>query len=207
MLRALIVAGAMVAATTSVVKVGLREDRVRIGDREVTGPAFQVQEAQGGTLLASQNAVESLGGLVEIQVEGGLVTIEPGVRLTRVAGGYELSSHGRRPLRLASDGGELVAASPASVVADAGGWRVAGGKRLEGTTLRAALAAAGAEPPAGTPPAAEPPPGGSPPPAGGSGNVQEPDIRRVLSYESFPSHEVTDERRVKNTLSVSPAGD
>lgn len=201
MLKPLIVAGAMVAATTSVVKVGLREDRVRIGDREVTGPVFQVQEAQGGTLLASQNAVESLGGLVEIQVEGGLVTIEPGVRLTRAPGGFELSSHGRRPLRLASGDGSFVVASPASVVADSGGWRVADGKRLEGTSLRAALAAAAAEPPAGTPPAD----GSSPPPAG-NGNAQQPDIRRVLSYDPFPSAEVTDEQTVKSTSSVSPDG-
>lgn len=134
-------AGATLAALAAgVSRVSMTSDEVRIGDRAVTAQVLQLHDTGGSQILASSGVVESLGGEVDIALDGGrTVTLEPGVRLTRADGGWKLSTHGRRTITLLVGGKTILVDSPAQVTAGEDGWTVAG-QPIDGTALRASVA-------------------------------------------------------------------
>ncbi len=201
MLKSLIALGALLGTVTSVAHVGFGDGGVRVGGTTVAETVLQVREVEGGHVLASRDAVESLGGVVEVAVDGGVVAIEPGIRLTRTSSGYELSTHARRPMVFTTPNGSLAVQSPASITASENGWTTGTGEALEGHTLRVALT----QPVDGTRVALAdaPPAGTSTPPAAGTPHMT---IRRVVYIDPRPGAEPTDAHNVKRSGDVSPSG-
>lgn len=210
---AFLTAAALAAVATSVSKVNYEGGSVNIGGKPVTEVALQLRETETGVVLASKDSVEPLGGLVEVTLEGGrIVTIEPGLRIKRVADGYELTTHGRRPIMLRHEAGELQVPSPVTISATESGWNIASENKndeLQGKPLRAALASrvddsrvasrkSGEE-------ATEWAGAGGTPPAG-TRLKRRLDVRRVTFYDPFPSAEPTSEPSVKRAADVSPSG-
>jgi hypothetical protein len=202
MLKSFFATGALLAAVTSVAHVKLGADGAVVGDKTVNQPFLQLREAEGGNVLVSKDSVESLGSLIEVSVDGGVVSIEPGIRLSRTAEGYELSTHARRSMVLMTSKGTLTVPSPALIVASEGGWKIGKAESLDGETLRVALSSTidatrvALADGTGT---------GTPPVTGGGGNSRL-DIRRVVYIDPLPGAEPTDEQTVKRTKDVSPAG-
>jgi hypothetical protein len=212
MLKPLFLAGALLAATTSVVKVAMDSNGVTVGTDSLTTSTLQLKKADGGHCLASMNVIESIGGVVEVTVDGGTVRLDPGVRLTRAPLGYELSSHGRRQIIVAAGASTLLVSSPVTIVPENDGWKVGTDGRLEGGEIRVALLnqvdatrVAAGETGTTTPETA-----GTPPP------TKKLDIRRVLYIDPRPSAEQTEEqslktfrpftKTIKSVDPVSPSG-
>ncbi|MCE9582895.1 MAG: hypothetical protein K8T20_10405 [Planctomycetes bacterium] len=202
MFKVLLATGVLLTAAASVARVGIGPAGVSVGGAAVTSPVLQLREAEGGNVLASHDVVEPLGGVVEVSFDGGrLLTLEPGVRLSRVASGYELSSHGRRPILVHTSAGALEVTSPAAVSAVDGGWTI-GTSRLEGAALHASLSEA-----LDTTRVAEAK-NGSTSDASGLRNTfnRQLRIRRLLSFDPVRASEAANENALKAPSDVSPIG-
>lgn len=144
MLRAFFATGALLAATASVARVDFSPAGVSIGGTAVTEQTLQLRSAGDGTVLASRDKVESLGGLIEVALGGGrMVSLEPGVRLSRAGDVWTISAHAGRPMTLSGAAASMSVASPATVQPVDGGWKLGDGSVLEGPVLKAAPAAPG----------------------------------------------------------------
>lgn len=131
---------ALLAVATTVSTVSFESDGVRVGASVVKESALQLRETEGGAVLASKDSVESLSGGTAVSVgDGRSITVEPGVRLTRVENGWRLSTHGRATLSLKTASGEISVPSPAVVTASETGWTLATGETLAGTGLAASI--------------------------------------------------------------------
>ena len=131
---------ALLALSVQVSSVSFEEKGLRVGGQLVTENTLQLREAQGGTVLASATVVESLGGGVRVDVGGGReITVEPGIRLTRIGDGWRLSAHGGRLVSVSAAQGALELAGPVILKAKEGGWVLASGEKLEGLALRASV--------------------------------------------------------------------
>ncbi len=131
---------ALLAVATTVSTVSFESDGVRVGTSVVKDSTLQLRETEGGAVLASANCVESLTGGTAVSVGGERsITIEPGVRLTRVENGWRLSTHGSATLSLTTASGAVSVPSPAVVTASETGWTLATGETLEGTELAASI--------------------------------------------------------------------
>lgn len=215
MLKILFATSALLAATATVAKVRVGPEDVTVGNTSVGQATLQLHETENGLILASKNVVEPLGGLVEVTVEGGVVTLEPGVRLARMkdekgqeAAGFELTSHGRRQISVTAGDQVVTAFSPLAIVPIEGGWKVGESTEIAAANIRASLVTdIAGERVAAKGEAAPPPPDGK------GGNVLKTtklDIRRVMYEDPLTTSAALDEPHIKRDLGpegdVSPAG-
>jgi hypothetical protein len=214
MLKSMFATGALLAAAASVSHVDFSASGVSVAGRAVTEDTLQLREAGDGSVLASRNKVESLGGLVEVALGNGRVlTMEPGVQLARSGDAWQISSHGRHPLRLASADAAVSVASPVSVTPVDGGWLLADGSRIEGNGLQASLVtaddvvqvAAGEVPPDGpedelllTPRQRRE--------KRKEAKAAKLDTRRIFAEDFQPGAEAADEKALRRVFDVSPSG-
>lgn len=207
MLKTLFATGALLAATAGIAHVEFSASGVAVGGSAVTEETLQLRDAGDGTVLASRNKVESLGGLVEVAVgDGRTVTLEPGARLSRDGETWVLSAHGGRPLELRGSGSPVTVTSPAIVRAVEGGWQVENAPRLEGSALHAApysgsgaVAADSEVPPDGLNEDVELPPEREK-------KKRKLNRRRVFADDPFAGAEAADEQALKRLVDVSPSG-
>ena len=75
-------------------EVRVEADGVRVGSELVTAPALSLKEAGARAILVSKSSVESLSAALAVEAGGLALTLEPGVRLSRTAEGFALSTHG-----------------------------------------------------------------------------------------------------------------
>lgn len=112
---------------------------VRVGDALVQGSLLELKGSATGMLLASGSSIEALTASLDIQLAPERVlTLDPGLRVTRVDGGFLVTAHQPRRIRLSGSGEAIFAASPALVAVTAEGWTV-GDRSFEGSALRARL--------------------------------------------------------------------
>jgi hypothetical protein len=115
--------------------VRFEKDGVRIGDALVQGAVVELQNG----LLASGNSVEALHSAIDIRVaDGRTLTLEPGIRVARAAGGFRIGAHSGRGIRFATPEKSFLAAGPVEVTATAEGWTV-GEAAVSGSSLRVGL--------------------------------------------------------------------
>ena len=135
---------ALLAAAPSAVRAaeeapGIRfeADGVRVGPFLVQGPVLELKSAGDASLLASGSSIEALTACLEVDLAPERpLTLEPGLRVTRVEGGYRFSTHDGRRIRFSAGAGLRVASSPAVVEVTQGAWRIEG-ETLEGMALQA----------------------------------------------------------------------
>lgn len=119
--------------------VRFERDGVRVGDALVRGSSLELKTAAGSALLASGSSVEALAAGLEISLAPDrTLTLDPGLRVTRVEDGYRFASHGGGAIRFEASGAATAAASPVLVSVTAEGWKV-GGKTIAGASLRAGV--------------------------------------------------------------------
>jgi hypothetical protein len=86
----------------------------------------QSAEPAPGNLLISQNSMESLLGASQLSLEGGSLTLEPGVKVTRTDEGYVFATHNGKNISFAAGSTRLSLASPARAQWTPSGWVLAG---------------------------------------------------------------------------------
>lgn len=207
MLRAFFATGALLAATATVSRVDFSASGVSVAGKPVTEQTLQLRSAGDGTVLASRDKVESLGGLIEVALDGGrTVTLEPGVRLARAGDGWLISAHAGRPMTLAGSGEAISVASPATVRPVDGGWKLGDGTIVAGAALKAGPAAPGDPMLVGT----EVPPDGlqdAPRPRSErEKRKRKLGNRRLHVSDPMPTAEAADEEALEDVDDVSPAG-
>lgn len=112
---------------------------IRIGDALVQGTVLELKGSGAAPLLASGSTIEPLSACIDVEVAPErTLTLEPGVRVTRVEGGYRFSTHENRKIRFASSGGTITAACPVVAAVTAEGWML-GDQKLVGPALRAGV--------------------------------------------------------------------
>ena len=119
-------------------KPGVRFDAegIRVGDVLVQGTVLELKDLGHQSLLASGSSLEPLAASVDVEVAADrVVTLEPGVRVSRAEGGVRFSTHGTRKVRFATSEGTLTLESPVLAAATAEGWMV-GDRKLTGAQLR-----------------------------------------------------------------------
>src|SRR5260221_1008866 len=85
----------LLAVTGPSAPVRFEADGVRVGSDLVTGAAVSLKEAGALPLLVSGSVVESLSGeILAVDLGDKQVQLGAGLRLTRTADGYRLSTHG-----------------------------------------------------------------------------------------------------------------
>ncbi len=207
MIRAFFATGALLAATASVARVDFSASGVSVGGSPVTEQTLQLRTAGDGTVLASRDKVESLGGLIQVALDGGrMVTLEPGVRLSRSGDVWTISAHAGRPMTLSGAAASVSVASPATVQPVDGGWKLGDGSMLEGTALKAAPVAPGDPMLIAN---EVPPDGMDDTPAARSArekNKRKLSNRRLHVSDPMPGAEAADEQALKSIDDVSPAG-
>ncbi|MCC6741936.1 MAG: hypothetical protein IT452_23150 [Planctomycetia bacterium] len=207
MFKTLFATGALLAATAGIARVEFPASGVSVGGSAVTEDTLQLRDAGNGTVLASRNKVESLGGLVEVTVgDGRTVTLEPGARLSRDGETWVLSAHGGRPLDLRGNGSPVTVTTPALVRAVEGGWQVENAPRIEGSALHAAPYAGDGAVAAGS----EVPPDDldedTPLRSEREKKKRKLNRRRVFADDPQANAEAADEQALKRLLDVSPSG-
>ena len=191
---------AIAAVATTAAKVKFDAQGLTVGGKTVTESTLQLHDAGTGTVLASSKVVESLGGEIEVGVDGDrVIDIEPGVRVTKVESGYEMSTHGKRQLWLQTDKGGLLMASPVIVAPVEGGWTV-GEEKLDGDSLAVSVSQEIATDPVVV---AD---NGTPPPAPAPVKGRRPRVRRLLNTDPTPGSQASDENATKQISDVSPIG-
>ncbi len=115
--------------------VRFEKDGVRIGDALVQGAVVELQSG----LLASGSSVEALTSALDVRIaDGRSLTLEPGLRVSRVDGVFRVAAHEGRKIRFAASGETFFAAGPVEVSVTAEGWSV-GERVVPGSSLRAGL--------------------------------------------------------------------
>jgi hypothetical protein len=94
-MKLLLLPALLLAATGPTAPVRFEADGVRVGSDFVTGAAVSLKEAGTLPLLVSGSVVESLSGeVLAVDLGEKQVQLGAGLRLTRTAEGYRLSTHG-----------------------------------------------------------------------------------------------------------------
>lgn len=136
-MKLIALASLVLLAPSAVVR--FERDGVRVGDALVRGSVVELKNERGAALLASGSSVEALTSSLEIEITAErTLTLEPGLRVTRVEGGYRFASHRDRAIRFAASGVTVAAASPVLVAVAAEGWLV-GDRALSGAALQAGV--------------------------------------------------------------------
>jgi len=127
------------------VAVRMESDGVRVGSELVTGAAVSLKEA-GVPLLVSGSVVESLSGeTLAVSLGEKQVALGAGLRLTRTADGYALSTHGLS-FTVESAGKTLTADRNASFKVTEKGFDFGALGTLDGASFAAKVAGATAAP-------------------------------------------------------------
>jgi hypothetical protein len=127
------------------VAVRMESDGVRVGSELVTGAAVSLKEA-GVPLLVSGSVVESLSGeTLAVSLGEKQVALGAGLRLTRTAEGYALSTHGLS-FTVESAGKTLTADRSASFKVTEKGFDFGALGILDGASFAAKVAGATAAP-------------------------------------------------------------
>ncbi|HLY10933.1 MAG TPA: hypothetical protein VKW04_16655 [Planctomycetota bacterium] len=94
-MKLLLIPALVLGMVGSPAPVRFEADGVRVGSDLVTGAAVSLKEVGSIPLLVSGSAVESLSGqLLPIDLGEKQMQLGVGLRLTRIADGYRLSTHG-----------------------------------------------------------------------------------------------------------------
>jgi len=94
-MKLLLIPALLLAVTGPSAPVRFEADGVRVGSDLVTGAAVSLKEAGALPLLVSGSVVESLSGdVLAVDLGDKQVQLGAGLRLTRTADGYRLSTHG-----------------------------------------------------------------------------------------------------------------
>ena len=136
-MKFLALAAVMLLAPGAAVRV--ERDGIRVGESLVQGPALELRGDGASAVLASGSSVEALAAGLEVEIAPGrLLTLEPGLRVTRRDGGIRLAAHGSRRIRFAAAGTSLVVEAPVDLATTAEGW-IVGDATIPGAALRASL--------------------------------------------------------------------
>lgn len=119
-------------------------DGVRVGSELVTGAAVSLKESGAAPLLVSGAAVESLSGeSLAVSLGAAQVDLGAGLRLSRTADGFRLSTHGMS-FKVEASGKVLDADREASFKVTEKGFDFGALGVLEGTSFAARVTAAAA---------------------------------------------------------------
>jgi len=117
-------------------------DGVRVGSELVTGAAVSLKESGATPLLVSGGVVESLSGeSLMVSLGAAQVDLGAGLRLSRTADGFRLSTHGMA-FKVEASGKVLDAAHEVSFKVTEKGFDFGALGVLEGTTFAARVTAA-----------------------------------------------------------------
>ena len=112
---------------------------VRVGDALVQGAVLELKSSGAASLLASGSSIESLASALDVEVAPGrAMNLEPGLRIARGEGGFQLTTHGSRAVRFSTGDESFAAGSPVRIAVTAEGWTV-GDRAVSGGALRASL--------------------------------------------------------------------
>lgn len=133
---------AVTAGPTAPVRV--EADGIRVGSELVTGAAMSLKDSGAIPVLVSGSVVESLSGeTLAVSLDGKELSLGAGLRLTRVAEGFVLSSHGAA-FTVEASGRSLAADRSASFKITDKGFDFGALGLLEGTALAVRATAAAA---------------------------------------------------------------
>lgn len=119
--------------------VRFEADGLRVDGALVTGQILELKGAGPSVLLASGSSVEALTSSLEIQMAAErTLVLEPGIRVARVDGGYQFTSHRAGNIRFSSSEGAVSAAGPVLVSATPEGWQI-GDRKVAGARLQAGV--------------------------------------------------------------------
>jgi hypothetical protein len=136
--------------------VQFEADGVRVGSELVTGTAVSLKESGALPLLVSGSVIESLSGeTLAVSLSDKQVELGAGLRLSRTADGYRLSTHGM-PFTLAAGGVTLTSDHAASFKVTDKGFDFGALGMLNGSSFAAKALAAKAPAAALTAPAQDP---------------------------------------------------
>jgi hypothetical protein len=135
----LLAAAALAALLAPKVDIRFESDGLRVGDALVKGSVLELKGAGSSVLLASGASVEALTSRLEIDLAAGrTLVLEPGLRVTRMDGGYRFTAHRSGPLRFATPEESISLAGPVVVSTTAQGWKV-GDRKVAGSRLQAGV--------------------------------------------------------------------
>jgi len=141
-MKLLLIPALLLAVTGPSAPVRFEADGVRVGSDLVTGAAVSLKEAGALPLLVSGSVVESLSGeILAIDLGDKQVQLGAGLRLTRTADGYRLSTHGM-PISLTAGSSTLTTDHAAAFKITEKGFDFGALGTLEGTTFAAKVLAA-----------------------------------------------------------------
>jgi hypothetical protein len=98
--------------------------------------APQSAEPAPTNLLISHNSMESLLSTSQLSIEGGNLTLEPGVKVTRTDDGYVFATHNGKNIDFGAGATHLSLPSPARAQWTPSGWMLAG-RPLDSLSLQA----------------------------------------------------------------------
>ena len=141
-MKLLLIPALLLAVTGPSAPVRFEADGVRVGSDLVTGVAVSLKEAGALPLLVSGSVVESLSGeILAVDLGDKQVQLGAGLRLTRTAEGYRLSTHGM-PISLTAGSSTLTTDHAAAFKITEKGFDFGALGTLEGTTFAAKVLAA-----------------------------------------------------------------
>jgi hypothetical protein len=101
-------------------------------DRRVAASALE------GTPLLTSNSVEALAQATSLSLQdGSFVNLEPGVRFTRRAGTYTLTTHDGNKVEIETGSGTLSLTSPVTALLTDRGWQFNGSSPVKAVSLTA----------------------------------------------------------------------
>ena len=119
--------------------VRFEKDGVRIGAAWIQGPVLGLMSTGTASLLASGTSIEALTTTLDVKLAPERrLTLEPGLRVTRVETGYRFSTHQGRKIHFKTGAACLVSESPAAVAVTVEGWTIAD-QKIAGAELRAGI--------------------------------------------------------------------
>lgn len=143
-MKLLLVPALALALVGSPAPVRFEADGVRVGSDLVTSAAISLKEAGSVPLLVSGSAVESLSGeLLAVDLGDKQMQLGVGLRLTRTADGYRLSTHGM-PFTMVAGGVTLTTDRVASFKVTEKGFDFGALGALEGPSFAAKVMVAAA---------------------------------------------------------------
>jgi len=143
-MKLLLIPALVLAAVGSPAEVRFEADGVRVGSELVTGVAVSLKEAGALPLLVSGSVVESLSGeTLAVALGDKQLQLGAGLRMTRTADGYRLSTHGM-PFSLTAGEQSLTTDRAASFKVTEKGFDFGALGALDGTSLTVKVMAAAA---------------------------------------------------------------
>lgn len=141
-MKLLLIPALLLAVTGPSAPVRFEADGVRVGSDLVTGAAVSLKEAGALPLLVSGSVVESLSGeILAVDLGDKQIQLGAGLRLTRTADGYRLSTHGM-PISLTAGSSTLTTDHAAAFKITEKGFDFGALGTLEGATFAAKVMAA-----------------------------------------------------------------